>query len=63
MCQFAYDFSIGMPLNLLIIYGKDPNFKNGACSVIGLLKCLKFAPKYMNFSDGNVKYVLSFNKV
>ena len=27
MCQLAYDFSTGIPLNLLIIYGKDPNFK------------------------------------
>ena len=26
-CQFAYDFSAGIPLILLIIYGKDPNFK------------------------------------
>ena len=27
MCQFVYDFSAGIPLNLSIIYGKDPNFK------------------------------------
>ena len=26
MCKFAYDFSIGIPLNLSI-YGKDPNLK------------------------------------
>ena len=26
-CKYAYDFSTGIPLNLLIIYGKDPNFK------------------------------------
>ena len=30
MCQFAYDFSAGIPLNLLIIYGKDPNFKRSS---------------------------------
>ena len=29
MYQFAYDFSAGIPLNLLIIYGKDPNLKAG----------------------------------
>ena len=25
--KFAYDFSTDKPLNILIIYGKDPNFK------------------------------------
>ena len=27
MCKFAYGFSTGIPLNILIIYGKDPNLK------------------------------------
>ena len=27
MCKFVYGFSTGIPLNILIIYGKDPNFK------------------------------------
>ena len=27
MCKFAYGFSTGIALNILIIYGKDPNFK------------------------------------
>ena len=27
MCKFTHDFSTGIPLNILIIYGKDPNFK------------------------------------
>ena len=29
--EFAYDFSTGIPLNLLIIYGKDPNFNMFCC--------------------------------
>ena len=27
MCKFKYDFSNGITLNILIIYGKDPNIK------------------------------------
>ena len=27
MCAFMYGFIIGIPLNILIIYGKDPNIK------------------------------------
>ena len=31
--KFAYDFSTVIPLNLLIIYGKDPNFKAKAMRI------------------------------
>ena len=31
MCKFAYGFITGIPLNILIIYYKDPNF-NRYCS-------------------------------
>ena len=26
MCKLTYGFNTGIPLNILIIYGKDPNF-------------------------------------
>ena len=37
MCKFAYDFSTGIPLNIFIIYGKDPNF---------ILHFINAAPKF-----------------
>ena len=47
MCQFAYDFNAGIPLNLLIIYGKDPNFKklridSGNCNFLNAMKILSW---------------------
>ena len=28
-CKFTYDFSTGIPLNILITYGKDPKVRGG----------------------------------
>ena len=41
MCKFVHDFSTGIPLNLLIIYGKEPNFKG----CIYLAFCLVLKPE------------------
>ena len=51
MCKFAYDFSTGIPLNILIIYGKDPNFKSHSISVILVITCVSCRYELVYFFD------------